>query len=87
VFLSLYIPVLGFYPLDHQVGSRAHEELTHKLRVIDNHLKGNNFLVGHSLTIADIHLATLIVGVFRFIYDEQLRKTVPNLVRWFDYVG
>jgi len=32
-------------------------------------------------------LAYLVTGAFRFIVDENIRKTLPNLVRWFDYVA
>lgn len=83
IFVSLVIPVLGYYPLESQAGAKAHADLTQRLQVLDRHLSSNKQLVGDAVTIADIQAAGLVNGAFRFIIDEQQRAALPNLVRWF----
>lgn len=56
-------------------------------KVLDNHLKANNYLVGNGLTIADVATFITVNLSFRLFIDESLRKTLPNLVRWFEHVA
>jgi|APCry1669188879_1035177.scaffolds.fasta_scaffold332209_1 glutathione S-transferase len=58
-----------------------------RFHVLDHHLKANNFFVGTRLTIADIELASCVLSAYRFIIDETIRKNLPNLSRWFEYVS
>jgi elongation factor 1-gamma len=54
------------------------------LKILDDHLKINTFVVGNKVTIADIHIASHIYLVFRFFFEEKARKTIPNITRWFE---
>jgi len=45
-------------------------------------LKGRSFLVGDSLTLADVVCACLLVPTFQTVLDEGFRKAMPNLTRW-----
>lgn len=55
--------------------------------MLDNHLKGNNYLVGNGLTIADVATFMTVNLSFLLFIDESVRKTLPNLVRWYEHVA
>jgi len=53
------------------------------LAPIEAHLKLRNFLVGHSLTIADALLINWLSSVFAIALEKRVRdKDLPNIVRY-----
>ncbi|KZO92105.1 glutathione S-transferase C-terminal-like protein [Calocera viscosa TUFC12733] len=56
------------------------------LEILDMHLKDQKFLVGHSLTIADLTLATIVQQAFSTLVDAPARNKLGNLVRWYETV-
>jgi elongation factor 1-gamma len=49
---------------------------------LEKHLKLRNFLVGYSLTLADVTLAVALLTPLQTIFDQQYRKEIPNLTRF-----
>ena len=49
---------------------------------MNEHLTLRNFLVGHSLTIADALLVSTLARCFEVALDEKTRKTMPNVARY-----
>lgn len=53
------------------------------LKFLDSHLRGKKFLVGSSLTLADIVLVCDLATVYRFIFTEAERKDLIHLSEYF----
>jgi elongation factor 1-gamma len=82
VFVKLILSVLGWAPLDAATLGKATHELITKLKVLDARLQNNKYLLGNTLTIADINAFTNVSGSFSHVLNEHQRKGLPNLVRW-----
>lgn len=65
---------------DANVIARAKEKVPPTLKILDQALAGQDFVVGNRLTVADFNLASVvnIAQALRFELD-----TYPNVVRWF----
>lgn len=62
------------------------EEVNKFLAVVEKHLVTNKFLVGDSLSIADLSLAASVSVVFSVMFGEGQRKKYPNTVAWYGSV-
>lgn len=63
--------------------SIALNNLKKSLLPIEKHLKLRNFLVGYSLTLADVTLIVNLINPLQTMLDQQYRKeTIPNLTRY-----
>jgi elongation factor 1-gamma len=67
--------------------TRAAGEAIHSLSILDRHLKLNTFLVGTSITIADIAVASLLVNPMKFFFEETHRKQFSSITRWFNTIS
>ena len=54
------------------------------LQVIDQKLNGKDFLVGDSLTIADITLVCDVASLYRYFMKEKERKQLAHLTAYFE---
>ena len=54
------------------------------MKVLNDHLNGKYFLVGDSLTIADIVVAGFLTMFFQTLFDAGYRKAVPHVTNWFE---
>lgn len=78
-----FYPILGYMPTDALVTARAKADLSIALKVIDEHLQDSTYLVGHSITLADIAVVSALVYPFKFVADVDYRSSFPNVIRWF----
>ncbi len=63
--------------------SIAVNNLKKSLTPIESHLKLRNFLVGYSLTLADVTLVVNLIVPLQTVLDQTFRKdTIPNLTRY-----
>ncbi|CAD8049986.1 unnamed protein product [Paramecium sonneborni] len=85
--LGLLLPILGYQLTTPKKQEEIKKELNWKLKILENHFKANNFLVGELLTVADLNLATYFQGLFQFAFDKQYRTTIPNITRWYKYIS
>jgi glutathione S-transferase len=54
---------------------------------LEKHLRLRNFLVGYSLTLADVTLIASLVIPLQTVLDQQYRKdTIPNLSRYSEII-
>merc|ERR1711964_629816 len=60
------------------------EDVKKALSILNNHLLSNTYMVGHSMTLADISLACGLVDGFKLVMDAEFRKPYGNLMRWFN---
>lgn len=62
----------------------AVKDLKETCKVLNTLLDGKNWLVGSSITFADIHLFTSIAPAFQLTLDAGFRKAMPALTQWFE---
>ena len=55
-------------------------------KVLDGHLKGKQYLVGDSLTLADLVVACGFIVAQQTILEAGFRKAMPGYSAWFDRV-
>lgn len=56
------------------------------VQILDKSLNGKHYLVGDSLTIADIAIASILSIGFRLVFDEAVRNTFPRATEWYKLV-
>ncbi|XP_058864914.1 valine--tRNA ligase [Acipenser ruthenus] len=76
-------PLLGMLDPNKQVTERAQTELKKVLTMLDSFLKLRTFLVGESLTLADITVACSLLLPFKYVLEPAVRKPFVNVSRWF----
>lgn len=59
----------GWKALTEQVYNNLVKELKDWFKNLDSHLKDKTYLVGNSLTIADIAVATYVYYIYKMFYD------------------
>ena len=53
------------------------------LVTFEKHFILRNYLVGYSLTLADVYLVAALVGPFKHLFDKKTRMAkIPNLTRF-----
>jgi len=84
----MLLTVFGF--LDAQSNTcltRAIQEWAHSLNILNKQLTKTSFLVGNSITLADLALASTLVNPVKFVLDESSRKAFASIIRWFNTVS
>lgn len=76
----------------HQHGTKVDfgklmEDVNKFLTFVEKHLGEKKFLVGDSLSIADISLASNVSVVFEFMFGEGQRKKYPNTLNWYTSIA
>uniref|UniRef100_A0A8C7M6Z3 valine--tRNA ligase n=1 Tax=Oncorhynchus mykiss TaxID=8022 RepID=A0A8C7M6Z3_ONCMY len=69
--------------LDKKLQQSSHAEMMHVLNVLDKNLESRTFLVGNSLTLADIAVATAALLPFKYALEPSNRRALTNVTRWF----
>jgi len=75
-------PLLGYMTYNKLNLKKAQDDLKHVLHVLDEYLLTRTYLVGHSVTLADIHVAMALVGLYKMVFDAEYRSTIPNVTRY-----
>ena len=69
--------------MDLKAFSMAGADLRSSLTSIESHLRLRNFLVGHSLSLADVLLVSILAQAFTLAVDKKTREAnLPNLTRY-----
>uniref|UniRef100_A0A674BRB2 Valine--tRNA ligase n=1 Tax=Salmo trutta TaxID=8032 RepID=A0A674BRB2_SALTR len=76
VSCAVVFPLLGLQ-------QSSHAEMMRVLNVLDKTLEPKTFLVGDSLTLADIAVATAALLPFKYALEPSNRKALTNVTRWF----
>ena len=54
------------------------------MRLLNSHLEHRNFLVGDSMTYADVNVFYVLRHFFQMVFNEQFRNQVfPRVTKWF----
>ena len=76
-------PILGFIESDDASTNRAKQDLKRALTALNNHLLTHSFLVGDSVTLADIVVACALLNPFKLVFDATYMAPFSAVVRWF----
>lgn len=85
--IKLLGSICGWGQLTEPVHNSIVKELKEWFKNVDAHLKDKTYLVGDSITIADIALSTYVYYVYRVFYDEKTREASPHVLRWFKQIA
>ena len=56
-------PIFGFLPANPKSMNKGKKDLVEALKVLENHLRSRSFVVGNTVTLADIVLTSALVYV------------------------
>ena len=77
-------PIFGWKYYSKEEVNNASKDLKKRIEVLEKHLNGKEFLVGNSITLADIVVFNKIRFVMMFLYPEQMRNNIfKNVTNWF----
>lgn len=89
-------PLIGRQPfIQEQVDANRHATLQ-RFQMLEEHLTANQaavggdsvaYLVGGSLTLADLFVTGIVAGAFMFFLDGEWRAEHPKCTRWFERVA
>jgi len=77
------MPVLGHGPPSMDRYNAGSKECKRIAKILDNHLEGRKWLIGDSMTIADLYLGASFILAFQMLFDKGFRKAHKNLSEWF----
>lgn len=81
-----YRPLLGKDPYNKKTVEDSSKVALKAVRVVEEHLTYNTYLVGERITLADLFAAGIISRGFEFFFDSKWRTENPNVTRWFDTI-
>ena len=64
---------------DREVAKTALTSLLHNL---ENRIEGVDHVVGNGITLADIALASAVLGLYQDVLGKDVQETTPHIVRW-----
>jgi glutathione S-transferase len=78
------LPKMGVFAEIPEATAAAKEDVKKALTVLNNHLLHNTYMVGHTVTLADISVCCALVDGMKLVLDDEFRKPYGNLMRWFN---
>lgn len=84
---SWFKPLKGMEPYNKKNVTDAQAQTNKVMKVLDEHLLINTYLVGERLTLADVFTAFMVVRGFSNFFDKEWREQHPNVTRWFQTVS
>ena len=85
--MKALIPVFGYGKTNEEDFKNHVKTLKDNLRVVETHLKNNDYLVGKNLTIADIQFAAFLVFPMATLLEGGFRKSIPRVTELFTKVA
>lgn len=80
----VYRATFGWSPVEAEAYNEALKTVKENLRVLNTHLQGKDYLVGGSITVADILVAVHLVLPMQLALDPGFRKAMPNVTSFFE---
>jgi elongation factor 1-gamma len=77
-------PYFGYARLNAETHPAAKEKLFKALKVLDDKLHQTKYLVGNNVTVADCHIACLLLNFFRYLADQETQKQFPKLTKYIE---
>jgi len=82
-------PSLSIMPFNKDVSEqvgKARAEAERCLKALDDYLLPRTFLVGESVTLADITVFAVLIDLYKNLLDADSKKSFVNVNRWFDTI-
>jgi len=79
-------PSLSIMPFNKENVAKAQTEVQRLLKVLDDHLSSQTYLVGEAVTLADIAVFSTTIDLAKNLLDAEARKPYGNFTRWFDTI-
>uniref|UniRef100_H3CRE9 Valine--tRNA ligase n=1 Tax=Tetraodon nigroviridis TaxID=99883 RepID=H3CRE9_TETNG len=83
VACAVVFPLMGMTGLDKKIQQNSRAEVMRVLKVLDQALEPRTFLVGESVTLADMAVAMAVLLPFKYVLEPSDRKVLTNVTRWF----
>jgi len=79
-------PSMSIMAFNKENVGKAQTEVRRLLKVLDGHLLTRTYLVGETVTLADITVFATLIDLVKNLLDAEERKPLINLSRWFDTI-
>uniref|UniRef100_A0A3B3T846 Valine--tRNA ligase n=1 Tax=Paramormyrops kingsleyae TaxID=1676925 RepID=A0A3B3T846_9TELE len=83
VSCAVVFPLLGVTGVGKQVHQSSRLELKRILGILDQTLQPRTFLVGETISLADVALSMAVLLPFKYALEPSDRQSLINLTRWF----
>lgn len=80
-------PIIGGIGVTREAHEKATRNLRNWCKVISSHLELRSFLVGKSLTAADVCVASILSIIFTLGIDAKFAKNYTHLTRWLKHIS
>lgn len=77
-------PIYGIYDFNPKAYGEAKRDIARVLKIVDDHLLRNTYLVGNHVTLADITLACAYLDLYKDVLTPDFTKKYVNVTRWFE---
>jgi elongation factor 1-gamma len=84
--LAWLFPSLSIMQFNKDQVAKAKAEVERLLHYVDSHLLVHTYLVGETVTLADISLFASLFDTYKNLMDGESRKLFVNVSRWFDTI-
>ncbi|CAB1456282.1 unnamed protein product [Pleuronectes platessa] len=81
VSCAVVFPLMGVIAVDKKLQHSSRAELLRVLKVLNQALEPRTFLVGESVTLADMAVATAVLLPFKYVLEPSDRKVLNNVTR------
>ncbi|KAF2431599.1 eEF1-gamma domain-containing protein [Tothia fuscella] len=79
-------PLIGRDPYNKKNVDESQKAALKAVKVLEDHLLVNTYLVGERLTLADLFAVGIIARGFQYFFDKKWREENPNVTRWYETV-
>jgi len=79
-------PIQGIIPNNPLATKKAQEDVKKVLQILDSHLLSRTYIVGNTVTLADIVLAISLLQLYQLVLDPTFRGPFVNVNRWFSTI-
>ena len=84
---SIIFPIFGWDELNKEDYNKDSNKIKEYLKLMENQLDKNEFIIGNKISLADISLFAKIRFLMMFHFPEQMRnKLFPKVSKWFENI-
>ena len=83
---SWFQPLIGGAPYNKKNVEEAQKATLARVKVLEDYLLVNTYLVGERLTLADIFTTATLFRGFQNVFDKAWRAEYPNTTRWYETI-
>jgi elongation factor 1-gamma len=79
-------PLKGQGHYNKKAVEEAQKETNNRMKVLEDYLLVNTYLVGERLSLADVFVASMLIRGFQNVFDKKWRAEFPCTTRWYETV-